>query len=529
MIRNLAKSLCLAAAVLVAAGGAFADAVSTARLGSIHPKNGVVVTNVNLTGYAEKSFVAPDFDATRDYSYGDVVAISNRFYVFNQNWYHQWGGSPIEYQCVDELTSLQQLGKYMFAKDYLTLGYGGTNAPSYRKIYVGHENNHACYFILETSGFQFEDEYGGEFRMIGDEFRYTGDGHMWSKRLRDMLTLDNVLPFSSTYLAEAYKQNPTSPYYVHVYLTNNYITASQISNLYLKKTDAANTYMTETAADGKYSTPAGVASSISSALGSFRPTCLYNSYGNYRLSYNGRIQRQTHTGYNVSWTNESSGLVLNYANPDKWRCVHPQLGELWFTRSDGVISCDSIAAIRGEEDYPDTTVISISVLGTFKAFVNSYGTLFWNDYDRFAKISEVGDYANVSNKAYGAISATTNTITESGIQTDYVAQQQGQSVVGGPRIRWSRDSEQNMTSYAYNGIAVRRNGSNEDYWFDDTKDDGVARMKNVTSPQTVTNIVRDLSLGGIWDETLQVWWTPHMRNGSLTYEATTNVNLNAEN
>lgn len=41
--------------------------------------------------------------------------------------------------------------------------------------------------------------------------------------------------------------------------------------------------------------------------------------------------------------------------------------------------------------------------------------------------------------------------------------------------------------------------------------------------------IRDKSLGGIWDESLQVWWTPRMRNGSLTYEATTNVNLNAEN
>lgn len=528
MIRNLAKCLCLAMTAL-AASWAYADAVSTARLGSLHPKNGVVVTDVNLSTYSEKSFVAPDFDATRDYSYGDVVAISNRFYVFNQNWHHQWSGSPIEYQCVDELTSLQQLGKYLFAKDYLTLGYGGTNAPSYKKIYVGHENNNACYFILETSGFQFEDEYGGEFRMIGDEFRYTSDGHMWSKRLRNMLTIDSILPFTSTYLAEAYKQNPTSPYYVHAYLTNNYLTAGQTSDQYLKKTDAASTYMTEMAADGKYSTPAGVASAIASALNSQRVTCLYNSSGNYRLNYNGQIQRQTHNGYNVSWTNESSGLVLMYANPNKWRCEHPQLGELWFTRSDGVISCDSMAIIRGEEDYPGTTVITISPLGTFRAFVNAYGTLSWNDYDRFAKESEVGDYAVVSNKAMNAISAVTNTVTESGVQTDYVAQQQGQSVVGGPRIRWSRDSEQNMTSYAYNGVAVRRNGNNEDYWFDDTKPNGVARMKNVVSSQGVTNIVRALSLGGIWDVELQVWWTPRMRNGSLTYEATTNVNLNAGN
>lgn len=48
-------------------------------------------------------------------------------------------------------------------------------------------------------------------------------------------------------------------------------------------------------------------------------------------------------------------------------------------------------------------------------------------------------------------------------------------------------------------------------------------------PPVVTNIVKGLSLGGIWDSGLEVWWTPRMRNGSLTYEATTNVNLNAEN
>ena len=53
--------------------------------------------------------------------------------------------------------------------------------------------------------------------------------------------------------------------------------------------------------------------------------------------------------------------------------------------------------------------------------------------------------------------------------------------------------------------------------------------KIAAMPGIVTNVVRDLSLGGIWDSQLEVWWTPRMRNGSLTYEATTNVNLNAGN
>ncbi|MBP5510639.1 MAG: hypothetical protein J6Z49_06955 [Kiritimatiellae bacterium] len=52
----------------------------------------------------------------------------------------------------------------------------------------------------------------------------------------------------------------------------------------------------------------------------------------------------------------------------------------------------------------------------------------------------------------------------------------------------------------------------------------------VTAANNYTDAaIRERSLGGIWDEALQVWWTPVMRNGSLTYQATTNVNLNAEN
>lgn len=51
----------------------------------------------------------------------------------------------------------------------------------------------------------------------------------------------------------------------------------------------------------------------------------------------------------------------------------------------------------------------------------------------------------------------------------------------------------------------------------------------ITARQEVENKIREKSLGGIWDAQLEVWWTPVMRNGALTYQATTNVNLNAEN
>lgn len=49
-----------------------------------------------------------------------------------------------------------------------------------------------------------------------------------------------------------------------------------------------------------------------------------------------------------------------------------------------------------------------------------------------------------------------------------------------------------------------------------------------TDADTVTNIVRDISRGGIWDSQLQVWWTPIMQNGALKYVATTNVDMTVE-
>lgn len=62
-----------------------------------------------------------------------------------------------------------------------------------------------------------------------------------------------------------------------------------------------------------------------------------------------------------------------------------------------------------------------------------------------------------------------------------------------------------------------------------TKPTYTAAEVGATTPADVTAAIREQSLGGIWDAELEVWWTPRMRNGNLTYEATTNVNLNAVN
>lgn len=82
--------------------------------------------------------------------------------------------------------------------------------------------------------------------------------------------------------------------------------------------------------------------------------------------------------------------------------------------------------------------------------------------------------------------------------------------------------------HAYVSI-VARLGDIPDWARATTKPTYTASEVGATTPEDVNNAIREQSLGGIWDETLQVWWTPRMRGGSLTYEATTNVNLSTEN
>jgi len=307
----------------------------------------------------------------------------------------------------------------------LSLGYGGTNAPTYKKVFTGWDNGKACYFILAPTGWEIDGPFGESVRLVNQEIRVTTNNweSYWSLSLPKVLQTDDVVPMSGDYLSEQYKRFPTSPWHVYQFLTSRYMTSNAVDAVYLKKADAADTYMTPAAADGKYSTPAGVASAIAAALGDFKPQYLYSQYGNYRLDCQGTLQRQTHSGYNVSWTNTTSGLVLAYVSKDKWHCDHASLGSLNFTRSGGQISCDSMPMMKGSEEYPGATVVTIPPLGRFFA----YGDLSWEEYAEFVKASELdfttnnatlvatieatapapGDYSTVSNRAMTALQSYT--------------------------------------------------------------------------------------------------------------------------
>lgn len=92
----------------------------------------------------------------------------------------------------------------------------------------------------------------------------------------------------------------------------------------------------------------------------------------------------------------------------------------------------------------------------------------------------------------------------------------------------ARDAENANYALMAGGVSWYDIG-NRPTWIGTEKPSYTAIEVGATTPEDVTAAIREQSLGGIWDAELQVWWTPRMRNGSLTYEATTNVNLNAEN
>ena len=87
----------------------------------------------------------------------------------------------------------------------------------------------------------------------------------------------------------------------------------------------------------------------------------------------------------------------------------------------------------------------------------------------------------------------------------------------------------NNYSFAWNGSTKNTYGSHGDGTFNINPVGGVDGF--YIGEKNLKTIITEVASGGggIWDADLQVWWTPVMSNGKLTYQATTNVNLNAGN
>ena len=78
-----------------------------------------------------------------------------------------------------------------------------------------------------------------------------------------------------------------------------------------------------------------------------------------------------------------------------------------------------------------------------------------------------------------------------------LAQGSGSSPAGGVQVTASTLNNNNTTTYAYSGVAVKRNGTNTDYLWDTTSSSGIVRRAELTSAaQSATNYT-DAAIGQI--------------------------------
>ncbi len=379
---------------------------STAPVKTVNSKTGNVTLEATDVGAIPMSFGAAEMDPTSSYRYstGDVMSISGKFYKAEWPFKPSTTPDPIGNEVVEELPDLKSFSEHVLRNSFLPLGYGGTNMPHYKKIDIGYEsgNQRRAYLLLDTDGIDIQTRWNGEvFRIRNGRIMYTTTD--WSSYyeidVTKILTRSSVLPFS--YNTEAYKDNPTSSYYVYQYLTNNYLTALGTERVYLKKTDASTTYLSKTDAASTYDTPDGVKSKISTALQNYRPEYTYGEYGTYRTRQDGVMQRKILTSYwNVSFTNLNNGLTMKPVSGwlNKWTC---DLGgsSVTVNRENGVYTCEEYPIMTATEDYDGDCVIWFN--GPLGMMVADSGTFDWEDYDNLVKQSGVGgSVSNIVTQSY---------------------------------------------------------------------------------------------------------------------------------
>lgn len=459
MIRNLAKCLCLAMTA-IAAGLVYADAVSTARLGSLHPKNGVVVTNVDFTTsntqlVATIEAKSPTKVSELENDAGYISADTNRI-VIGRN--HETSADTdiicIGGTCKSTATNSTAIGFGAFAVGDYSTAIGGSDANGVWNTSIG-VNNQTFYGY--SSAFGVENYiYGGLSTALGVLNQIYGN-YTFSAGLQNSIT--NV-------------QFVTVLGYDNNVEGSSYSTLVGHGNKAEVSSSAGSTLVgSGNEAKGGFSTIVGSSSkangSSSTAIGSMAEAIGYEAIA---------------IGQSVTASNSWSVAIGQSAIA---------------TNNNAIVIGSSGTFLDRPRSHGNSTItLGHSSVDETKVYIGDR---------KLADIidSRVGDVESV-------VATIPNNITRSSVDATLVHCDSGNCTNALIYIR--------QASHSLAGLMTAQDKTDLD-----------SMKSSMVSRQVVTNIVRDLSLGGIWDAELQVWWTPRMRNGSLTYEATTNVNLNARN
>jgi len=340
------------------------------------------------------AYVAEEFSSSKNYKTGDVVLIGTKFYVFVDT-YWSGSGDPIEEGYVEEVNSFKEIFKGVLKEAYLPLGFGGTNEPSYKVIDMGYDGGRG-HLILEPSGIEIDDKWGGRTRFLGSLIQRYEGGSLLEKDIKNILTTDNVAGINSTTIQEEYKYRPTSPYYVYSWMTNNYLTKGEVEEGYISKSGF----------DGATKEDVSNAVEKASEKLSGQIKYIYNEARNLRLDYKGTMER---LGYDTSSTvnlTNAAGKVMTGTAAGRWTYTDPYIGSMTFERRTTpnfhdatIVYTSGENLFYGKEEYPGAPTIKFFPMGFVEPQVfYADGNLTWTEVKQFATTDDIADVGNsVSN------------------------------------------------------------------------------------------------------------------------------------
>ena len=160
------------------------------------------------------------------------------------------------------------------------------------------------------------------------------------------------------------------------------------------------------------------------------------------------------------------------------------------------------------------------IVSGWHVYINGVAAIGWLTYSYTADSGPEGDYVQLCIRPTEESEENGYPITS----TNFPA---------GAAHSWNEEYETHYTyDYDYYGLSygdsirILHGGTNHVGRVALTND--IPDVSGYTTPADVTATIREQSLGGIYDDELGVWWTPHMSGGAYYWTATTNVNLSAE-
>lgn len=227
--------------------------------------------------------------------------------------------------------------------------------------------------------------------------------------------------------------------------------------------------------------------------------------------------------------------ALDFDNIDVWNAPY-------YTKDETDAKIVELSPPADLSDYATTQSLMAEVSSASQSATNytdtvaaSLGALAWVDSVDWADILGKPSWIGATKPTYSLNDVCPDSENWLGVQGNagriikILAQGSGSSPAGGVQVTASTLNNNNTTTYAYSGVAVKRNGVNTDYLWDSTSSSGIVRRSELDDKAdasvvtTLANKVDAIETWAIGDETALVIHDAGQTNATLTVTYTNNV------